>query len=239
MKRTLAVVLCFVLLGGTVWAQFDSGQISGFVRDASGSVIVGANVTSTNEGNGELHRTTTNSNGYYVFPTLVVGAYTIAAEAPGFKKFVQRQIKLNAAAKVSVDADLAVGALADVVEVTASTSQVQAETGQVGRIIESRQIQDLTLNGRNPIYLALLKPGVRGSAIGTFDPDSVSNGGFSINGSRGDEYLVTVDGAVATRTRSSGSMLGAQDVDTVAEVQVLTAVTPPNTAAPPAARSAS
>ncbi|PYU87181.1 MAG: TonB-dependent receptor [Acidobacteria bacterium] len=223
MKRTLAVVLCFVLLGGTVWAQFDSGQISGFVRDASGSVIVGANVTSTNEGNGELHRTTTNSNGYYVFPTLVVGAYTIAAEAPGFKKFVQRQIKLNAAAKVSVDADLAVGALADVVEVTASTSQVQAETGQVGRIIESRQIQDLTLNGRNPIYLALLKPGVRGSAIGTFDPDSVSNGGFSINGSRGDEYLVTVDGAVATRTRSSGSMLGAQDVDTVAEVQVLTA----------------
>ncbi|HYV30326.1 MAG TPA: carboxypeptidase regulatory-like domain-containing protein [Candidatus Binatia bacterium] len=223
MKRTLAVVLCFVLLGGTVWAQFDSGQISGFVRDASGSVIVGANVTCTNEGNGELHRTTTNSNGYYVFPTLVVGAYTIAAEAPGFKKFVQRQIKLNAAAKVSVDADLAVGALADVVEVTASTSQVQAETGQVGRIIESRQIQDLTLNGRNPIYLALLKPGVRGSAIGTFDPDSVSNGGFSINGSRGDEYLVTVDGAVATRTRSSGSMLGAQDVDTVALVQVLTA----------------
>src|SRR6185503_17725075 len=52
---------------------------------------------------------------------------------------------------------------------------------------------------------------------------SVSNGGFSINGGRADEYVVMVDGAVATRTRSSGSMLGAQDVDTVAEVQILTA----------------
>ena len=79
------------------------------------------------------------------------------------------------------------------------------------------------MNGRNPIYLALLKPGVIGGSIGTFDPDSVSNGGFSINGARADEYVVMVDGAVATRTRSSGSMLGAQDVDTVQEVQILTA----------------
>src|SRR5207248_9808778 len=71
------------------------------------------------------------------------------------------------------------------------------------------------------------KPGgradVSGGSIGTFAPDSVSNGGFSINGSRADEYVVMVDGAVATRTRSSGSMLGAQDVDTIQEVQILTA----------------
>src|SRR3982074_3795195 len=81
----------------------------------------------------------------------------------------------------------------------------------------------MMMNGRNPVYLALLKPGVQGGAIGTFDPDSVSNGGFSINGSRADEYVVMVDGAVATRTRSSGSMLGALDVDSVQEVQILTA----------------
>src|SRR4029079_7279465 len=100
---------------------------------------------------------------------------------------------------------------------------VQSETATVGRTVETRQIEDLTMNGRNPIYLTLLKPGVSGGSIGTFDPDSVSNGGFSINGARADEYVVTVDGAVATRTRSSGSMLGAQDVDTVQEVQILTA----------------
>src|SRR5439155_23743768 len=59
--------------------------------------------------------------------------------------------------------------------------------------------------------------------IGTFDPDSVSNGSCSSNGARDDEYVVMVDGAVATRTRSSGSMLGAQDVQTIDEVQILTA----------------
>ena len=63
------------------------------------------------------------------------------------------------------------------------------------------------MNGRNPIYMALLKPGATGGSIGSFDPDSVSNGGFSINGARPDEYVVMVDSAVATRTRSSGSML--------------------------------
>src|SRR5262249_56966175 len=108
-------------------------------------------------------------------------------------------------------------------EVMAWTRQGESETAKVGGTVDSRQIQDLTLNGRNPILLALLKRGVIGGAIGTFAPDDVTNGGFSINGGRSDEYVVMVDGAVATRTRSSGSMLGAQDVDTIQEVQILTA----------------
>jgi len=125
---------------------------------------------------------------------------------------------------------MTVGALSESVEVKSSTSQVQTETAQVGRTIETKQIQDLTLNGRNPIYLALLKPGVTGGSIGTFDPDSVSNGGFNINGGRADEYNVVVDGAIATRTRSSGSMLGAQDVDTVQEYRSSPPPTPPSMA---------
>ena len=63
--------------------------------------------------------------------------------------------------------------------------------------------------------------GVIGGTIGTFDPDSVSNGSFNINGGRPDEYIVVIDGAMATRTRSSGSMVGTLDVDTVQEAQVL------------------
>ncbi|HXJ42591.1 MAG TPA: carboxypeptidase-like regulatory domain-containing protein, partial [Bryobacteraceae bacterium] len=156
-------------------------------------------------------------------PNLLVGTYTVTAEMSGFKKTVQTGVVLDSAARVSADLTLTVGAVSESVEVQSNALQVQTETAQVGRVVDSKQIADLTLNGRNPIYLALLKPGVAGGSIGTFDPDSVSNGGFSINGGRADEYLVTVDGAVATRTRSSGSMLGAQDVDTVAEVQILTA----------------
>ena len=107
--------------------------------------------------------------------------------------------------------------------VVAESSTLQTNTGQMSKTIESKQIQDLMLNGRNPINLALLKPGVRGGAFNNFQPDSLTNGGFDINGSRADENLITIDGAIAIRTRSAGAIIGTLNVDTVQEIQVLTA----------------
>jgi len=72
MKKLTNVAVLVVLLEIRALAQFDSGQISGFVRDPSESVIAGAGVTVTNEGNGEKHGTSTNASGYYVFPNLFV-----------------------------------------------------------------------------------------------------------------------------------------------------------------------
>src|SRR3989442_779494 len=221
--RAFAFVVLTLAFPAAVAAQFDSGQISGFVRDAQHGALPGASVTMTNERTGSKRTAITNSTGFYVIPDVPVGSYAIAIELQGFKKFAQPGIRLSAASQIAVDAELQLGSLEETVTVTAGASLIQTTTAQVARTIETRQIQELTLNGRNPIFLASLKPGVRGGTIGTFDPDSVSNGSFSINGARADEYLVTIDGAVATRTRSSGSMLGAQDVDTVEEVQVLTA----------------
>src|SRR5262245_44417908 len=223
MRSVLLFVLLFTASGLPVIAQVDSGQISGFVRDAQQAALPGATVTVSNEATGSKRSTVTNTTGFYVMPDLPVGSYAVTVELVGFKKFVQTGIRLTSASQIAVDADLELGSLEETITVTAGQSFVQTTTAQVARTIETKQIQELTLNGRNPIYLASLKPGVRGGTIGTFDPDSVSNGSFSINGARADEYLVTIDGAVATRTRSSGSMLGAQDVDTVEEVQVLTA----------------
>ncbi|PYQ85127.1 MAG: TonB-dependent receptor, partial [Acidobacteria bacterium] len=223
MRTAFVVALLIAAPVTAAFAQFDSGQISGFVRDAQQGALPGATVTVVNEATGNKRSTVTNSNGFYVLPDMPVGSYAVTVELSGFKKFMRTGIRLTATSQIAVDAELELGSLEETITVTAGTAFVQTTTAQVARTIETRQIQELTLNGRNPIYLASLKPGVRGGTIGTFDPDSVSNGSFSINGSRADEYLVTIDGAVATRTRSSGSMLGAQDVDTVEEVQVLTA----------------
>ncbi|HVW84479.1 MAG TPA: carboxypeptidase regulatory-like domain-containing protein, partial [Bryobacteraceae bacterium] len=223
-SRLLPVFAAACFSAALLTAQFDSGQVSGFVRDASGATVPNAAVTATNEGTRETRKTTSNAEGYYVFPQLIVGSWSVSVEASGFKRYVKTGIVLNAESKVSVDVDLSVGAISDSVQVSASTAEVQTDSAQVASAIETKQIQNLTLNGRNPIYLAALTPGVvGGQGIGTFDPDSVSNGSFNINGGRPDEYVVAIDGAVATRTRSSGSMLGALDVDTVQEVQVLTA----------------
>ena len=82
MKKLTNIGLLTALLASAAWGQFDSGQISGFIRDPSQSVIAGANVTVTNQGNGEKHRVVTNSSGYYVVPNIFVGSYTVEVEAP-------------------------------------------------------------------------------------------------------------------------------------------------------------
>ena len=80
----------------------------------------------------------------------------------------------------------------------------------------------MQLNGRNPIFLALLKPGVRGGSLAGFSFD-LTTGGLNINGSRTQDNLITYDGAVAVRTRSNGTSIGTADLDQTSEVQVLTA----------------
>jgi hypothetical protein len=239
MKRILFVGL---LSAAPVFAQFDAGQISGFIRDTSGATVPGATVLATNQGSLEQRKTTTNQEGYYILPQLFVGRYDVTVEAAGFKKYARTGVVIDAQSKVAVDIELTVGANSEQLTVESSAAQVQTDSAAVGSVVDNKQIQNLTLNGRNPVYLAALTPGVvSGAGIGTFDPDSVSNGGFNINGGRADEYVVMVDGAVATRTRSSGSMLGALDVDTVQEVQVITSTYSAeygrSSAGPPAWRS--
>src|SRR5712692_4595008 len=94
-----ACLLIFLCLVPRAWAQFDSGQISGFVRDNSQSVFPGVTVTATNESSGERHQTLTNGSGYYVFPNLAVGHYTVAAGLSGFKRALEKGVWLSAATK--------------------------------------------------------------------------------------------------------------------------------------------
>jgi Carboxypeptidase regulatory-like domain len=203
-------------------AQFDRGQIVGFVKDESGAVVPGATVTVTNEQTQLARTTVTDGSGYYVFTALNPGAYDVDVELTGFSKWTQTGVRLDAAAKVSLDATLKTGALNESITVLARSTPLQFDT-QNRKTIESKDIENMALNGRNPINLAMLKAGVRsGNAMSAYLADSLTNGGFNINGSRSDENLITIDGAIATRTRSAGAVIGTLNVDTVQEVQVLT-----------------
>src|SRR5690348_9054135 len=112
-SRLLSIIAAVFIAAALLMAQFDSGQISGFVRDQTGAIVPSATVVTTNEGTREAHRTVTNSDGYYVFPQLLVGAYTISVEARGFKRYVKTGIALNAEAKLSADVELTVGAASE------------------------------------------------------------------------------------------------------------------------------
>ena len=97
------------------------------------------------------------------------------------------------------------------------------ESTVLGRTVGEQQIQQLPLSGRNPAFVARLQAGVVGGSLGNFGGTSIGTGIQSISGGRANDVLITVDGAIANRTRSTeDTMLGAQHVDTVQEVQVLT-----------------
>jgi hypothetical protein len=220
-------IVCFILACAfSASAQFDSAQISGLVRDQAGAVIPGVTVSIVNAGTSQQRETVTNEQGFYLLPNVPVGTYTVTAELPGFKKFVKTGVQLNAAINIRVDIDLAVGNISEVVEVQATTNEVVAETSVIGRSVGSQEIAQLPLAGRNVALAAQLKAGVTGGRIGAnlnSGTNAISAGGYNINGGRSDEYVTTVDGALSIRVRAAGGFsMGAQNIDTVEEVQVLT-----------------
>ena len=159
----LSAALC-LLIPGFVFAQSDTAQMSGFVKDPSQAVIANANVIIRNEATGLSRTARSNEQGYFTVASLPPGYYTVTVEATGFKKFVSTNNKLDPNVAAQVDATLDVGAVTETVEVVASAANVQSETATVGKLIEASQVQNMQLNGRNPLFLALLKPGVRGGA---------------------------------------------------------------------------
>ena len=221
---TFGLLACLLLASAsTVFAQADTAQISGFVKDASGAVIPGASVTITNEATRVTRQVQTNESGYYVVSALPPGYYTVEVEAEGFKRTVTTQNKLDASIATQVEVVLEVGALTESVEVTASATQLQSETATVGRLVDQTQIENIVLNGRNPLFLAMLKPGVRrGGSLAGFS-FGLTSGGFAINGARSQDNVIQVDGAINMRTRANGTSIGVADTETVQEMQVLTA----------------
>ena len=219
-RRTVFVLFISLATSGMLFAQSDLGRISGFVKDPSGATIANAKVTVRNN-TGVERQTTTNDSGYYVVTNVPPGLYAMIAEAAGFQKYETTNNKLDPSADLVIDATLTVGSASQTVEVSASTVQLQTESASVQKLITREQIDSLELNGRNPIWLAALVPGARGTTLANLN-FGFTQGPANFNGSRNPENLITFDGAPATRTRSNGTSLGAADVDSTQEVQILT-----------------
>ena len=223
-RGVLGALFVVSMLGfaSTASAQFDRGTISGTIKDASGGVVPGVTVTATSVQTQTPTVAVTDATGYYTFPNLRPGAYVVNAELEGFKKIVRENLQLDAGSALKIDFDLETGALTEQVTVTAETPLLQSDV-TIRKVVDSKDIEQLSFSGRNPIGVASLKPGVVGGSFNTRGFGDLGNGGFNINGSRSDENNITVDGATAIRTRSSGAIIGIQNVDAIQEVQVLTA----------------
>lgn len=217
-----ALLGALLLVAFAAYGQSDNANVNGVITDPSGSAIPNAKITLKNQATGQIREAATNESGVYSIPTVPPGTYTLTVEVSGFKKYESRDNKVDPSVPANISAALSVGSLTETVEVTGTIATLQTESGALGKVIEGKQIQDIQLNGRNPIFLALLKPGVRGGSLANFSFD-LTTGGLNINGSRSQDNLITYDGAVAVRTRSNGTSIGTADLDQTAEVQVLTA----------------
>ncbi|HXW04129.1 MAG TPA: carboxypeptidase-like regulatory domain-containing protein, partial [Vicinamibacterales bacterium] len=203
-------------------AQFDRGTISGTVRDPGGLVVPGVTVTLTSTTTQQSRTTVSDGSGFYTFPNLLPDVYDVSAELQGFRRTSRAGVRLDAGGSLIIDFALTTGAITEEVTVTAEASVLQTEVA-VRKTVEAKDIELLSFSGRNPIGVPALKAGVIGGNFNNAGFSSLTTGGFNINGSRSDENTITVDGAVAVRTRSTGAIVGVQNVDSIQEVQVLTA----------------
>lgn len=220
-RRIVLALVC--LIGTYLHAQSDTSSIAGFVKDPSGAVVPNAQVTVISEATQESHTVTTDGNGYYSFSSLLPGFYSVIVRMQGFKIFESVHNKLDATSTLAINASLTIGPPNESVEVTASVGQLQTDSGAVQHQITEEQIQHQELNGRNPVYMAELLPGViTGATLGDFN-FSVSKPSFVVNGAEPTDTTVTIDGAPAIRTRANTYVIGTPNVDSTEEIQVLTA----------------
>lgn len=215
-RQTAVCAGLFLTLAATLTAQQNLGIIVGRVVDPSAAVIGGATVTLTNEETGVRRTATTAGAGNYAFGGLPFGTYDIVAEAKGFRKLVQKGIRVYVGESLTIDLALEIGSVDQTVEVTAITPLIERNTSDLGTVVDAKQIQDLPLsvsgNMRSPETFILLAPGVSGSAATP-----------NINGSQQRSKDVLFDGVMSTGPESGGVMFTVPSVESVGEFKLVAA----------------
>ena len=199
-------------------AQTSTSSITGTVTDPSGAAVPGAAVTATNEGTGVTNRQTTTQAGVYSFAALPAGTYTIAVELAGFKTAMRSKVVLEVNSPANVDIALEVGQTTETVQVQATAEMLQTANAAIGNVVSQHAIRELPLNGRNPLALLVLEPGVVQRSAGA------AGSGVHVNGSRDRSHNVTVDGIEANESTVPNpiSNLYRLNPDNVAEYKVTT-----------------
>ncbi|HKS65697.1 MAG TPA: TonB-dependent receptor [Candidatus Acidoferrales bacterium] len=202
------LVIALLLPCLSLHGQNATGRIVGVVTDKQGAVIPGVQIVITNVGTGVRSETTTDGKGFYQLLDLPVGLYVVKAEHQNFAKAVTQPQSLEINQTLKIDLQMRLGSVTETVEVNAQAARVETEIPTLGATVTGAPIQDLPLNGRNTLDLALTQPGVVPIAddLGTYGTSNGgSNGyaGISVGGARGDAVTYLLDGGINNRVTSN------------------------------------
>jgi Carboxypeptidase regulatory-like domain/TonB dependent receptor len=237
--RGIVFAACALFLVTSASAQFKA-SIQGTIMDSRGGAVAGAKVTITNQDTGVVRETVASAEGYYRITELPPGKYTVTFEATGFKKHTEKDVAVEAELARGLDATLDVGAVTEVVTVTASPEALQTQDANLASTITSQQIERLPQFGRDPYELLRLAPGVfadgaraaNGSAANL--PNSGGPGGSNqsifqtenqvqatANGQRNSGNNFTIDGTSVNSLTWGGAAIVTPNQESIQEITVV------------------
>ena len=185
--RSVVIVATLAVACLCAYAANVNGRIRGVVTDPQDAVVPGAQVTATNTATGVKYTAVSDRDGGYFFAQLPIGPYSISASMQGFRNFSASGIVLNIDQEYVEPIHLKVGTASSVVEVTESSVQVDTTDMQFSNVVDSQQMTELPLIGRNFSALELTLPGVQAS--------SDRFGGFSVSGAETQQSEFLINGA--------------------------------------------
>ncbi len=201
----------------------DTGELTGTVRDNSGAVVQGAEVTIAGAAGGIQRTTTTNSDGDYTAAGLPGGTYNLAVSAKGFKTFKGQGVVLRVAQRARVDATLTVGDIAtEVIVQGEDLNQVETQSSELSGTVTSKQISQLQLNGRNYTQLLALTPGATNQSGADEPGTGLATVAYSVNGGRTEYNNWEIDGGNNMDDGSNLTLMTYPSIDAIGEVKLLT-----------------
>jgi len=221
-RFAVAVIASFLAFSIPLMAQTSTGRIIGTVTDPQGGALAGANVTVTNSGTNIHWSTTTNAAGAYQVLDLPIGSYFVSVELSGFAKVATNPQELTINQSLRIDVRMQVGAVHEMVVVESNSAQVETVNPTVGGTVTGAPIQDLPLNGRDVLDLALTQPGVTPAQPNTLGAAAgVPSGEFEIAGGRDNAVTYLLDGGDNTSVTYGVPVMN-PNPDTIAEFRILT-----------------
>ena len=215
----LTVALTFVLvLGSSTIALAQSGVISGTVTDTSGAVIPSAQIQARDLQTDATRSAQTNAQGFYEFLAVRPSTYEVTVEAKGFGKAVKHDVNVVVGLVSHLNMTLQPGSVSEIVEVKTEVALIEPEKTTVSYSINQAQIQNLPLQGRQFLDLALLTPGVTPQAPGT------QAGGINVAGMRSQSNNFTLDGISINDPQVNGPLNNFRIADAVQEFNVNTSI---------------
>ena len=160
-------------------SQALNGQIEGVVTDAAGAAVPNASVTVRNVETGTERVVTSDESGVYRAPLLPLGTYRVTVESANFKRLVREGITLVAGQTATINLNLEPGGVAETVTISADSPIADPGKIDVGRVMDTREVQNLPLVSRNPYNYSLLQANVTGRPNSEFGVPRINANGFA------------------------------------------------------------